>query len=358
MLELASEACLKALSDAGLPAEAVSGLGCFHENDSVSPEEVASTLGLGPLSWSLEWLGGGFAACEAVAMAARAIAAGSTEHVIVYRAMNGASGIRMGSSGTHQPAQGREQFTIPYGLLTPAQRYAIPCRRHMYEFGTRSEQLGAIAVTQRRHAGLNPAATMYGKPMTLDDYMNSRMIVDPYRLFDCCQETDGAVALVLSRDTSASSVHRPVFIASTGYAMAPYPVAPMEKYADWTVMFPHWLASRLFADAGLRREDIHLAILYDAYTFTVLCQLEDFGFCAKGEGGAYVESGAIALGGELPVNTNGGMLSEGHIHGLNGIAEAVTQLRHDAGARQVADARHALVSGYSFSRGSALILAS
>ena len=358
VLELATEACLAAIEDSGVPIDAIEGLATFHLNDSARCEDVATQLNLGPLAWINDWLAGGAAACATIGDAARVINSGTARHVLVYRAMNGASGIRMGSFGSDREAAGVLQFTNPYGYMgSPVQMYALPARRHMHEFGTTQEQLGAIAVTQRRHANLNPRAILHGKTLSMDEYLASRPIVDPLRLYDCCQETDGAVALVISADAEVGGLrHRPIRVAASAFAMAPFAAFPYEKYASWTTMFPKWLAARLFAEAGLTPADISLVNLYDAFSFVPLCQLEDFGFCEKGEGGPFVASGAIALDGALPLNTHGGLLSEGYIHGLNSVTEAVIQLRHDAGQRQVNNAQTALVSGFGFSRGSAVIL--
>jgi acetyl-CoA acetyltransferase len=224
----------------------------------------------------------------------------------------------------------------------------------MAEYGTTREHLGAIAVTFRANAQQNPGAVMRGRTMTMDDYLGSRPIAEPLHLLDCCLETDGAVAVVIALPAPRS---RPsVEIRSWAYGAGPHSVVPYEKYPDLTTMFPVWLRDRLFERAGVGPADIDVACLYDAFTYSVLSQLEDFGFCDKGLGGEFVGSGAIAIDGSLPVNPHGGLLSEGYIHGLNNVAEAVTQLRGEAGPRQVTDARLALVSGYSFSRGSALIL--
>jgi len=354
VLDLAAEACLAAIDDAGLSVEDVDGVVTYHDNDTVSPPEVAATLGCGVLAWSQSLLGGGSEMCAGIGAAARAIEEDRARHVVVYRAMNGASGIRMGNFGTSS-ASGYRQFMAPYGYATPVEVAAMACRRHMARFGTTREQLGAIAVTQRENAQLNPLAVMNGRGMTLDDYMDARPIAEPLHLLDCCLETDGAVAIVISAPGTRAGPE--IEIRAWAYAAGPQSLVPYEKYPDITAMFPQWLRDDLFSRAGLTVDDVDVACLYDAFTYAVLSQLEDFGFCKKGEGGPFVASGAIARDGVLPVNPHGGLLSEGYIHGLNNLVEAVVQLRGDAGERQVADAEVALVSGYSFSRGSAMILA-
>lgn len=351
--ELACEAAFAALADAGIGADDIDGIATYHDNDTVTPAEVASDLGAGPLSWSQSVVGGGSELCALIGTAADIVGSGRASRVLIYRAMNGASGVRMGDHGTGS-AVGHRQFTAPYGYATPVEAAAMAAARHMAEYGTTRAHLGAIAVTFRANAQQNPGAVMYGHTMTMDDYLGSRPIAEPLHLLDCCLETDGAVAIVIAAPAPSS---RPaVEIRSWAYGAGPHSMVPYEKYPDLTAMFPVWLRDQLFERAGVGPADIDVACLYDAFTYSILSQLEDFGFCDKGLGGEFVASGAIAIDGSLPVNPHGGLLSEGYIHGLNNVAEAVRQLRGEAGRRQVAGARLALVSGYSFSRGSALIL--
>ncbi|MCK0516731.1 acetyl-CoA acetyltransferase [Williamsia sp. DF01-3] len=356
VLELATEAALGAIADAAIAVDDIDAIATYHDNDTASPSEVASDLGTGPLTWSQSVVGGGSELCALIGTAADVVADGRASHVLIYRAMNGASGIRMGDYGTGSAA-GYRQFMAPYGYATPVEVAAMAAARHMAQYGTTREHLGAIAVTMRENAQRNPAAVMNGRPMTMDDYLACRPIAEPLHLLDCCLETDGAVAIVITSATDATA--RPaVEIRSWAYGAGPHSVVPYEKYPDLTTMFPIWLREQLFERAGVGPADIDVACLYDAFTYTVLSQIEDFGFCDKGLAGEFVGSGAIATGGSLPVNPNGGLLSEGYIHGLNNVAEAVAQLRGSAADRQVPDAHLALVSGYSFSRGSALILGS
>ncbi|CAM3211047.1 acetyl-CoA acetyltransferase [Williamsia muralis] len=356
VLQLATEAALAAIADAGITVDDVDAVATYHDNDTAAPSEVASDLGTGPLTWSQAVVGGGSELCALIGTAADVVADGRASHVLIYRAMNGASGVRMGDYGTGSAA-GYRQFMAPYGYAAPVEVAAMATARHMAEYGTTREHLGAIAVTLRENAQHNPNAVMNGRPMTMDDYLGCRPIAEPLHLLDCCLETDGAVAIVVALPTG--SERRPVVeIRSWAYGAGPHSVVPYEKYPDVTAMFPVWLRDQLFERAGVGPADIDVACLYDAFTYSVLCQIEDFGFCDKGLGGEYAGSGEIAAGGALPINPNGGLLSEGYIHGLNNVAEAVTQLRGAAGDRQVHDARLALVSGYSSTRGSALILGS
>jgi acetyl-CoA acetyltransferase len=354
VMQLALDAAMAAIHDADVPVEAVDGMCTYQWNDSVSPEEVSTALGLGPLSWWAELFAGGWAACGLVGLAADAIRAERAKCVVLYRAMKGASGVRFGSYAADAECTGREQFFAPYGYGIPIHKYAMACRRHMHAYGTTYEHLGAVAVSQRRFANMNERAVMHDKKLTLDEYLASRFITDPFRLYDCCQETDGAVALVLA--SSGLTKRSGVQVLASASALPPFASSPYPEYDDMTQMFPVWLRSRLYSEAGLTPSDIDFANLYDAFTFNVICQLEDFGLCEKGAGGEFVASGAIGPGGALPVNTHGGLLSEGYIHGLNATAEAVVQLRGEAGARQVPGAEVGLVSGSSYSRGAALLL--
>ncbi len=232
-------------------------------------------------------------------------------------------------------------------------------RRHMHEFGTTAEQLGAIAVAMRKHAQLNPNAVMHGKPMTLDEYLASPMITDPYRSFDCCLETDGAAAVVVTTRRAGARSREEAGRTIMGVARGqPYPADEITNRKDIFRNRPHHRgAGGVRASAGVTPQDIDFAEIYDCFTFEVLQQIEETGFCERGEGGAFVEGGRIELGGALPVNTHGGLLSEAHVLGMNHIVEAVRQLRGDAGERQVADAEIGLVTGWGdFGDGSIAIL--
>jgi len=226
----------------------------------------------------------------------------------------------------------------------------------MHEFGTTRVQLGHVAVTERKHAALNERAVMR-EPLTMEDYLAGRVIADPYTLFDCCQETDGACAVVLTRSERAKSApHPPVHLLGAVHGGGSVPRVPFDGWPDLSISaFPR-LARELFTQARVTPSDIDVALLYDAFTFEVIQQLEDFGFCQRGEGGPFVEDGNIALSGTIPVNPHGGLLSEAYIHGLNHVIEAVQQLRMEAGSRQVAGAEIALVTGFGFCAGSAMVL--
>ena len=227
----------------------------------------------------------------------------------------------------------------------------------MHEFNTRPEQLGAIAVAMRQHAQRNPGAVMYGKPMTLDDYMASPMLADPYRIFDCCLETDGAAAVVVTTAERARDLPaKPVTIVA-GASGQPYPADEITNRKDFFSTGLTVAAPQAFGRAGIKPAEVDVAMVYDCFTFEVLQQLEEMGFCKRGEGGEFVEGGRIAPGGELPVNTHGGLMSEAHVLGMNHIIEAVLQLRGGAGERQVNNTKTVVVTGWGdFGDGSIVIL--
>ncbi len=356
-LTLALRAIAAALDDAGLTPADVDGLATFRVGDSVLPMVVAQSLGIRDLRFHLDQFGGGSISHAMVAQAALALHAGVADTIVCYRALNARSGFRMGGTGRPLVDAVETQFQAPYGYFTPPQQFAMAARAHMARYGTKPEHFGQIAVQQRAFARDNERAMMRG-PMTLDDYFAARYVVEPFRLFDCCLETDGAVALVLTRAERARDLRQtPVLIS--GAAWGGGQTLYSNGIVDTTRTAAADMAPRLYAMAGVGPSDFDLAELYDCFTYSVLVQLEDYGFCAKGEGGPFVASGATARGGSLPVNTHGGFLSEGYVHGLNHVAEAVSQLRHAAGARQVPDAELALSTaqpGYIAGSTAALVL--
>lgn len=340
-LALAAEAILNAVADAGLSMKDIDGIASFHMCDSAPPNLVAQALGLCNPKFYLEQYGGGSVSHSTVGSALQAVHAGVANYVVCYRALNCRSELRMGATGRDTVRPNLEtQYKAPYGLIAPAHEFALFARAHMEEFGTTSEQLGCIAISERANASLNERAMMR-TPIAMEDYLASRWIAEPFRLLDCCLETDGACALVVT--TAARAAHlakKPVYVSAAAWGGGTNLLSGSELQL-WE-SGAKFMAPRLFAAAGIGPGEIDVAEIYDCFTYSVLVQLEDYGFCNKGEGGPFAASGAIRREGSLPVNTHGGLLSEGYIHGLNGLCEAVLQLRGEGGARQVASAQTAL----------------
>jgi len=354
------EAARAALADAGLQASQLDGVMPFPNLGSA--EEFAANLGIASLRFATTVHMGGAAPVASLQVAGAAVVSGIADYVLLPAGWNGYSGRRaretvaMDVSSLPGGAIARDYY-MPYGLTAPPQWYALIARRHMHEFGTTPEQLGAIAIAMRKHAQLNPGAVMHGKPLTLDAYMASPMITAPYRLFDCCLETDGAAAVIVTTTERARDLRqRPVSILGVAAAQ-PYPADEITNRADLFETGLTIAAPRAFAMAGVTPADVDFAEIYDCFTFEVLQQLEETGFCGRGEGGDFVTGGTIELGGALPVNTHGGLLSEAHVLGMSHVTEAVRQLRHDAGERQVVDAELGVVTGWGdFGDGSIAIL--
>jgi len=366
--ELACQAIRRAVEDAGLSLADIDGLSVYSGERS-EPTDVAQTLGLGALRYVSLYPGGGNSACAIVHHAAQAVASGSADVVVCYRSIcQGQFGrfgqARVGSGTARGPVGstvgGRQAFAMPVGLMSAAQSYALEARRHMYEFGTTSRHFGMISVACYTNAQRNPRAVMYGRPLTLEDHQRSRMIADPYHLFDCCQESDGACAVVVTTTERARDLkQRPVRIAAAAEGLAPGDGGDRFRRPPelWTSAGLVETARDLWARAGIGPSEIDVAQLYENFTGQVLMTIEDFGFCKKGEGGPFVESGALDWpNGQLPINTAGGNLAEAYIHGLSLVHEGVRQLRGES-TSQVADAEHCLVvAGPSAPPSSALIL--
>lgn len=360
VLGLQLQAAVRAVDNAGLRNNHIDGLMPFPGLGTA--EEFAANLGIDNLRYAATINMGGAAPVASLQAAAMAVVTGTANYVLILGGWNGYSGPRTRQVVTADTAAlpGRgiaRDYYLPHGLTAPPQWYALMARRHMYEFGTKQEQLGAIAVAMRKHAQLNPQAVMCGRPLTIDDYLKSPVIADPYRLFDCCLETDGAAAVVVTSVERARDLKRtPVYIMGVA-AGQPYPADEITNRKDIFKTGLTMAAPKAFAMAGITPQDVDFAEIYDCFTFEVLQQIEEAGFCKRGEGGAFVAGGRIELGGELPVNTHGGLLSEAHTLGLNHIVEAVRQLRGEAGERQVKNAEIGVVTGWGdFGDGSIAIL--
>jgi acetyl-CoA acetyltransferase len=333
-LRLAVEAVAAALDDAGIAPSEVDGLVTFTAD--TNPEtEVARSLGMGDLTFFSRIHYGGGAACATVHQAAMAVASGVADVVVCYRAFNERSGHRFGTGVQGRPpAPNAEsaQFAwyAPHGLLTPASWVAMFGQRYLHVSGATTEDFGRVAVADRKHAATNPAAWFYGKPITLDDHQASRWIVEPLRLLDCCQETDGGQAVVVtSLERARDLARRPAVIEAAAQGSGDQQDMMTSYYRDDMSRLPEMgvVARQLWATSGLGPDDISAAVLYDHFTPFVLCQLEELGFCEFGEAKEFVREGHLELGGRLPTNTHGGQLGEAYLHGMNGIAEGVRLVR-------------------------------
>ncbi|MGV9826759.1 lipid-transfer protein [Gordonia sp. NPDC003429] len=350
-LRLAAEAVSAAIADAGLTPADVDGLVSFTM-DTNAEIAVARAVGIGDLTYFSRIHYGGGAACATVQQAAMAVATGVADVVVAYRAFNERSGLRFGQVNSavanQENSSGTDNaFSYPHGLSTPAAFVAMVAQRYQYEYGATSEDFGRIAVVDRKHAACNPNAFFFGKPITLEDHQSSRFIAEPLHLLDCCQESDGGVAVVVvSAERARDLPHRPAMIAAAGAGSADDQFIMTSYYRDELAALPEMglVGRQLWAQSGLRPDDMDVAILYDHFTPYTLLQLEELGFCGRGEAKDFVrEPGALEVGGRLPLNTHGGQLGEAYIHGMNGIAEGVRQLRGTS-VNQVDDAAAVIVT--------------
>lgn len=349
-MRLACEATLAALEDAGISGAEVDGMSTYSMDNNFEIE-VHRQLGGEELRYFSRTEYGGGATIGPFHHAFSALASGQCETMVIYRAMNERSGLRFGggqimSMNALNPDMIHFSHYFPAGFMTPAGWIAMSARRYMHEYGATSEDFGRIAISMRDFASTNPSAFYYERPITLDDHQNSRMIADPLRLLDCCQESDGAVAFVLTtaeraRDLKSDAVR----ISAVRQCALPSSRQVTPFYGDDISGFPEFdaMSGDLYETAGITPDDIDVACLYDHFTPSILPQLEAFGFCGKGEAKDFVRDGHISRGGKIPVNTNGGQIGEAYIHGLNGVAEIVRQLRGTS-INQVADVNHALVT--------------
>lgn len=358
-LQLHLEAAHAAIADAGLTPADIDAVMPQSMADRIV-EEFILELGLRDVSFSTTVHTGGASVLSSIQSAVLALHAGVANAVLVVAGRRGYSEQRVSTSSFRPlPVQAHvDEFEKPYGNFVGMQWFAQAAQRHMHEFGTTSEQFGAIAVACRRHANLNPQALMHGRPMTLDDHQSSRIVVSPFHLFDCSLESDGAGAVVLTRAERARDLrHVPVLVSGIGEGHG-YPPTSITQKRDMTrIEGIEQAGRRAFAMAGMSPADIDCAQLYDGFTWFVLATLEALGFCGRGEGGPFVEGGRIELDGDLPVNTHGGLLSEAHVSGINHVIEAVRQLRRSVEpARQVACETVLVTAEGDFHEGSALIL--
>ncbi len=346
--QVTAEAILAALDDAGLSTDDVDGLTSFS-NDSNDAPLMQVALGIPELRTSaMVWGGGGGGSCGAVSLACAAIESGQAEVVVVYRGLCQGQGRRFGQAGFSRT---HGNFIMPFGLFAPSQMLALMVQRFMFEQPVTDEHLCEIALSFRANANRNPRAIMYDRPLSREDYFAGRWIAEPFRLFDCCLESDGAAAVVVTTAERARDLkQRPVEILASAHGSGPgWGTGPLgaQNMPDDTYASTNnrRIAREVFDRAGLRPDDIDVAQIYDHFSGLVLMALEDFGFCAPGESGAFVAEGNIRWpDGKLPLNTSGGQLSEAYVHGVNLINEGVRQLRGQSTA-QVSDAETCLVTG-------------
>ena len=374
---MAVEAIKHAMADTGLGVDGVDGMMSYSGGDSTPSNWISADLGL-RLNFYMDVLGGGSSTEALIGLAMGAIEVGMCRSVAIFRSMNGYSDFRIGGTGARaaQPVRALDLAQVPFGMRSAGQSFAPTFMRHMYEYGTTSAQVARVRVAHSTHASQNPKAWLKER-VTVEDVLRSRWIVKPLHLLDCCLETDNATALIVTSAERARDLRRkPVYVMGvagrvnkprTDFHWAHGPISRVAGYHARDIVF---------GQAGIAPADVHVTGSYDAFTFTTMLQLEEYGFCAKGEGGQYVSSGIIELGGGRPNNTAGGHLCEGYTHGMSMVIENVRQLRgtvddYCPGAadglhsydyspgkcRQVKDARITMNLGWAMPpTGSALIL--
>lgn len=361
---LAAEAILAAIRDAGLKPADVDGMIRYTSDNSATDVQLAANLGIPNLRFfgEIPHLGG--AGCGSIAHAAAAIHAGMATYVVCYRAMNGRSGARFGRgyAFSGKPID-YPDLSEPFGIISPVHRWGFTATRHMHQYGTTSEQFGWISVTARRHAAHNPNA-IQKKPITIEDHQASRWITYPHRILDMCLESDGACAVVVGPADRARDLRQPpVYILGAAQASGMGGGEwlgrswPYFSYTDLSWSEAAHCAEGVYKMAGVSPADVNVAQLYDNFTSCVVLQLEEYGFCQKGEGGPFAQGGQnITRGGAIPINTAGGMLAEAYVHGMNLVLEGVRQMRGTS-TFQIEGAEIGLVtSGIPGTPTSALIL--
>ncbi len=325
---LGTWAIKNAMDDAGIPAAEIDGMMSYSGNDSTASPMLAGDLGI-RLNFYMDVQGGGSSSEALIGLAIGAIEAGMCETVVIFRSMNGYSQVRIGGTGARAsvPVGGDALHTAAYGWFSAGQSFSPTFMRHMYDYGTTPEQVAMVKVIHSEHASNNPKA-YYKQRVTVEDVVNSRMICKPLHLLDCCVETDNATALIVTGvERAYDYAQTPARILGVAGRVCKPRIDMHFQHGPISTVAGHYIKDLIYRNAGVGPEDIQCTGAYDAFTFTSMLQLEDYGFCKKGEGGDYVSSGIMRLGGERPNNTSGGHLCEGYTHGMNMIIENVRQLR-------------------------------
>lgn len=348
-LHMALDAARSALKDAGLNAKEVDGFMSYNENDSCTSHELATYLGVRP-TYVKDIHGGGSSTEMLIGDAVGLIEAGILNTVLIFRSMNGSSGQQVGrgyNPDMLQSALPGGSYIIPYGSASPSQWFGMFATRHMYETGITKEHLGHVCTSFYEHAGRNPNAFLHGKPLTMEKYLETPDISYPFNIHDSCLELDEANAIIVtSAERAKDCKSKPVYIMG----MSSRECHPHAHYwSDLTQVASDYVAPKVYESAGVKPEDIQVASIYDCFSWVVLRQLEAYGFAPRGEVGNFVAEGNLRMGGKLPTNTAGGMLSEGYTHGMNNVLEIVRQIRHEYKGtdRQVEGCEIGLCTGWS-----------